>query len=42
MREKAVQYFCNEYDLRSDEEKKDLQTITNPYFSELNLQIASK
>jgi hypothetical protein len=42
MREKAVQYFCNEYDLKSDDEKKDLHTIINPYFSEINALIASK
>ena len=40
MREKAVQYFCNQYDLKGDQEKKELHCITNPHFKELNENLA--
>jgi hypothetical protein len=36
MRAKAVTYFTNEHDLKSDEERSNLYVVANPNFLDLN------
>ena len=40
-RSQAIQEYCNDYDLKPDEEKR-LFTVKNPRFSELNQLIAGR